>query len=429
MAGGRHGAQQKLGPGENSIATAKMQVIRDKDGNVTLRKLQWRICLVDDEGNRVVKKYTTQSATMSETRLREAAKAKAKSVQEAWEHPEREWSPSRKMEEFIATVALPQLDKATYKGRPLRPRTKERYVAELGIFRQQCRGLTIAAATRAATLDDVFKDIALAHGTTTAKQTRKVVSKYVMTRLVKEGAIDVNPLRQFDAEDLPAVRLGNKPKGGQVLTADERAAVITWLLAADPTCERGKRGYYTAEQRTARRKLAIDATLLQAACGLRIAEVRRLTRRHVYEREGWLTVEVTDEVSKTHEGREVPVFDARVADRIRERLRSLPEGVDVLVFGAPAKPDRVWDASNAQKAVRQLYDEMADALDIPLLREVSSHVWRATNNTIMRDKGMLPEVRAALFGHSEETNHTYYTAGLDVAAVAAQGAEALSGTQ
>ena len=37
MAGGRHGAQQKLGPGENSIATAKMQVIRDKDGNVTLR--------------------------------------------------------------------------------------------------------------------------------------------------------------------------------------------------------------------------------------------------------------------------------------------------------------------------------------------------------------------------------------------------------
>lgn len=75
----------------------------------------------------------------------------------------------------------------------------------------------------------------------------------------------------------------------------------------------------------------------------------------------------------------------------------------MLVFGAPAKPDRVWDASNAQKAVRQLYDEMADALGIPLLREVSSHVWRAPNNTIMRDKGVLPEVRAALFGHSEET--------------------------
>lgn len=151
--------------------------------------------------------------------------------------------------------------------------------------------------------------------------------------------------------------------------------------------------------------------------------------RHVYEKGGWLTVEVTDEVSKIHEGREVPVFDGRVADRIRERLRSLPEGDDVLVFGAPAKPDRVWDASNAQKAVRQLYDEMADALGIPLLREVSSHVWRAPNNTIMRDKGVLPEVRAALFGHSEETNQAYYTAGLDAAVVAAQGAEALSGTQ
>lgn len=429
MASGHHGAQQKLGPKESSIDTANVQVIYDEHGNVKLRKLQWRICLVDDEGNRIIKKYTNQSATMSETRLREAAKAKANSVIEAWEHPEREWPPSKKMNDFIEKVALPRLKMATRNGRPLRPRTMERYEFELGLFKQACRGLTIKAATRAANLDDIFRDIALAHGTATAKQTRKVVSKYVMQRLVKEDAIKVNPLKQFDAEDLPTVRLGNKPKGGQVLTAEQRAAVIAWLLAADPTCERGKRGRYTAEQRTARRKLAIDATLLQAACGLRIAEVRRLTRGHVYEKEGWLTVEVTDEVSKTHEGREVPVFDACVADRIRERLRSLPEGDDVLVFASPAKPDKVWDASNAQKAVRQLYDEMADALGIPLLREVSSHVWRATNNTIMRDKGVLPEVRAALFGHSEETNQAYYTAGLDVATVAAQGAEALSGTQ
>lgn len=86
----------------------------------------------------------------------------------------------------------------------------------------------------------------------------------------------------------------------------------------------------------------------------------------------------------------------------------------------PAAPGKMWDASNAQKAIRALYDELADTLDIPLLCEVSSHVWRATLNTEWRDKGVLPELRAAYFGHTTETNERYYTAGVNLASLAAQ---------
>ena len=62
---------------------------------------------------------------------------------------------------------------------------------------------------------------------------------------------------------------------------------------------------------------------------------------------------------------------------------------------------------------------MADELGISLLREVSSHVWRATLNTEWRDRGVLPEVRAAYFGHSPETNLQYYTDHVDVSKLVA----------
>lgn len=59
--------------------------------------------------------------------------------------------------------------------------------------------------------------------------------------------------------------------------------------------------------------------------------------------------------------------------------------------------------------MKALYAEMADALDIPLLREVSSHVWRATLNTEWMGRGVPDALRAAFFGHSEDVNRSSYT--------------------
>ena len=76
---------------------------------------------------------------------------------------------------------------------------------------------------------------------------------------------------------------------------------------------------------------------------------------------------------------------------------------------APAAPGKEWDLNNAEHAIKKLYHELADALDIPLLNEVSTHVWRATLNTEWLNKGV-PEIqRAAYFGHSPEVNRSYYT--------------------
>lgn len=170
-----------------------------------------------------------------------------------------------------------------------------------------------------------------------------------------------------------------------------------------------KRGRYTAEQRTAIRERAVEITLLQAETGLRINEVCNLRRCDVDTGADPLTVTVTPEISKTHRGRTVPVMDTRVADRVRERLAQVSQEPTALVYGAPALPERVWDASNRQKAVRALYREIADALDIPLLREVSSHVWRATLNTEWMQRGVPDALRAAFFGHGEDVNRASYT--------------------
>lgn len=65
--------------------------------------------------------------------------------------------------------------------------------------------------------------------------------------------------------------------------------------------------------------------------------------------------------------------------------------------------------NNAQHAIKKLYHELADALGIPLLDKVSTHVWRATLNTEWMQKGVPDLIRSAYFGHSPEVNRSYYT--------------------
>ena len=53
--------------------------------------------------------------------------------------------------------------------------------------------------------------------------------------------------------------------------------------------------------------------------------------------------------------------------------------------------------------------EIGRECKIPLLSEVSTHVWRATLNTMAMSKGVPAEIRAAWFGHGEGVNVTSYT--------------------
>lgn len=235
------------------------------------------------------------------------------------------------------------------------------------------------------------------------------MSKYVLEPLVRDEVITHNPLRSFKPR-LPEHRGTSKAVGGQALAPDERERVIGYLLSIDPNdVEPPKRGRYTVKDRRSLRRSVVEITLLQAATGLRISEARLLTRGNMGEEGGVLSVTVTAEVSKTHRGRTIPVTDERVADRMRRRMEEAGDDAEALLFPAPAASGSVWDLNNAEHAIKKLYRELADELDIPLLREVSTHVWRATLNTEWMQRGIPEVIRSAYFGHSPEVNRNYYT--------------------
>lgn len=388
----------RLQPGEDTTATSKV-VPGKRPGYLAM---QWRVCLPSGR----VERHVTEVKTTRATDVRHKAKASAAALVAGVGTGS--WRPDRAFSDYIERESVPAIERNQF-PKPLRPNTQLRYIHVLYLLAEQMRGIPIADAVRPRQLNDALGAIASANGTATAKQCAKVASKYVMRRLVSDEVITHNPLRDMELE-LPEHVAKAKPRGGRALAPEERARVIDWLLAYEPEATpKPKRGRYTAEQRTAIRERAVEVTLLQAETGLRISEACNLTRADVDADADPLTVTVTPEVSKTHKGRTVPVMDARVADRIRERLSRAPQDASAPVFGAPALPDRVWDPSNRQKAVRALYRDIADALGIPLLREVSSHVWRATLNTEWMERGVPDALRSAFLGHGEDVNLASYT--------------------
>ncbi|OBA30294.1 hypothetical protein A5766_15925 [Gordonia sp. 852002-51296_SCH5728562-b] len=262
-------------------------------------------------------------------------------------------------------------------------------------------------AVKYRTLEKALKGIAAEHGSETARQCRGVISKYVITQLIRDEVIDGSPLAGVTI-DLGSVKKSTKPTGGLALGRKDYHRVLHHLLALDPTdgITAPRRGPYTIDHRIAVRRNAIDMMLLQATTGLRIGEARQITwDQSDTTADHRMTVTVTEEISKTKKGRTVPVLNAAASEHLLARRETI--GGDYIV-GAPSDPSKVWDQANAQKAARTLYREVADALDIELLRTHLTHVWRATLNTLLLD--VLPaEVRAAHFGHDTDQNRRTYT--------------------
>lgn len=381
-----------LEPGQTTIDTAKP--VKLPNGAY---QIQWRIRYFD---GKIEKRTTKHKGTVGQ--LRRKAKKKAEELF-ASHGTNCVWKKSSLLTDYIHGEVVPAVEN----NDGLRARTKEQYLRLLDWFCEEMKGYSITSASRPHTLEKALSTIALAHGTATAQQVRKVVSRHVMQRLVVDELLSHNPLREFEPQ-LPEHKAVNKPEGGQALTPEERGRVVDYLLNLDPEeVPPPKRGVYTHEDVIAKRRLEIDVTLTQATTGVRIGETLHLREGNVYETEGGLVLDITPELSKTKRGRRIPVLDERVAERLRERL--VGKKPEDLVFPAPARPDKVWDSNNAQKALKRLYAEIAEALDIPLLKEVRTHVWRATLNTEWMGKGVPDIVRAAYFGHTPEVNKLYYT--------------------
>lgn len=421
-------SRRRLEIGEDNIAeshpwkiekTVKKTVNgREVEKTKVYYELQWFINL-----DGTVTRRCTRTVGGDPRKCTQQARASAKKLRQLNRLPGTgNWNMYSKMGEFVETVCIAEVADNKY-ATPLRPRTQARYLRCLKLFQERTTDMLIKDAVVPATLSRVFKDIAVNHGNPSAKQTAKIVSRYVMEVARNRQVIASNPLRPLTLEvtvpdDMVKPHRGeNKPEGGQALSAEERRRVVEHLLKMDPKAPARKR--WSAEQMTAKRLNLIDMTLTQATCGLRVGECRLLRRENVYTRDGMFILEVLPEASKTKRGREVPVFDERVVKRLRRRLRRLPKEPDTPLFPTPTT-GKVWERGNCQKAVRAFYDELADALDIPLLREVGTHVWRTTLNSEWADKHVPVERRAAYFGHSPEMNRSRYTDFTDLTALREQ---------
>ena len=381
----------KLRPGENSIHT-----VTPKQEASGAWVVQWSICLSD---GRVLPPRKTRGKTIGEARAKAIAKADELLLTSG---NAGKYKPTSLISEYIADVSQAAVNKAD-----LRPNTRARYDLCLAQLGTALAGHTIATALRFRVLEEALQAIVKNHGTESARQARNVLGKYVIGQLIRDDLAAGNPLSGMSI-DLGHHKAKAKPAGGRALPADAYDRVLAHLLDLDPSegVTAPRRGKYTLADRIGVRRSAIDLTLLQMATGLRISEARTLAWSNAtMDADGTLNVTVTEELSKTHRARTVPVLDDRVSAHLARRRQKTGGS---LVVGSPAKPSAVWEASNAQKAVKRLYAELAEACDAPLLAEVGSHAWRATLNTMYL--GKIPDaVRAAYFGHDEEINRSAYT--------------------
>jgi integrase len=273
-------------------------------------------------------------------------------------------------------------------------------------------------------LEACLQEIAELHGSETARQCRTVLGKYVIQQLQRDEAIPGNPLGGMSIDLRSAKPKPSGPRGGVALSRADWERVIEHLVALDPAGAMTMRqGRWSREDRVAKRRAAIDMSLVQAGTGLRQAECLALTWGDVEtEDDGQVIVTVRPEVSKTKRGRRVPILHDAVIQRILERQNIARGRARVLVkralvFGSPTDPSKPWDRTNAQATTTVLYKQMHEQRGIAAFETERSHVWRATLNSMLLD---LPDlVRAAYFGHDVDVNRSAYTDLTDVSGMVA----------
>ena len=371
-------------------------------------RLQWDIRLWD---GRVLHR-TTKGKDLNKGQVRARARETAQQLLASY-GVKAEWKSTDLMGDYIESVSIPAVEQDS----SLRPNSKNTYPRLLGYLAAGFKGLVVANAIRPRTVESVLNDIAVKHGTATAKHCKKVLNKWVMKKLVHDEVITHNPLTDTDITITPQVRKAGPIVANRGLTRDEYDRAFEYVLSAkpyDPKYTTPKRGHYTHEELAAKRSLILDVTLLQMATGLRISEVRELTPADVSIDGNKVTLTITPEGSKTHKGRRISILKPEVSKRFIIRFNKLPKKA-AYVFHTPLNPKTIWDKSNSDKAVnRFLHNEVAIECGIDALKTQGSHTWRKTLNTFAKEKGIPQELRSAYFGHSAEVNERYYTDSVDL---------------
>lgn len=322
------------------------------------------------------------------------------------------WKTTDSLLRFIEEESQPMMAKAK-----LSRRTRERYEPVLQLLLGRCtrhrhrHGLkahTIGSGIRPKTLKAVLDEIARLHSLETARQSRTVLNRFIINALIEEELVERNPIESLPMSQITDVEPEERSRGGKSLTRSQYTRVLEHILAIDPaemfqTPKQGQR----KKAMTAKRRNAIDQMLLQMATGLRSDEANNIDWSLIdIDEDGQMSIQVTKDVAKGGIPRVSLVLEPRVAERMKQRRNAA--GGRGYVIGSPTNNAKVWDSGNRNKAAVDLYIEVANALDIPLMLDERSHMWRTTLRSFYA--GAVPNaVLNSQFGHGEKTAQKHYT--------------------
>ena len=396
-------AKSRLAEGEHSIDRANVRVL----GNSKF--LDWRIRL---PGEAKPKKVTSQiSKDKSNAELKAKAKLKAEEILRTG-GMKAEWKKTSSFGEFARQVVTADIEKAGVAAR-----TKDQYRGALRLLIGDCdkhthaRALgrrTIAAAVKYDVLEDCLLEISELHGAETARQSRTVLSGYLLKALKRRSLIQENPIRGEKIDLKTNARPHGGRTGGVALSLADYHRVLEYLIGLDPAegIEKPKRGRWTLADRIAKRRNAIDLALLQAGTGLRVNEARQVWRDLMLDDADRLRVNVVAEIAKGGIPRISRVLDLSVAARLRGRLAMPGAGSDPLI-GSPYSESKFWDHGNLTDVNKLLYLEIGEKLQIAAFEKERTHIWRATLHTLL--KGTMPDAMLeAQFGHSKAVANAHY---------------------
>lgn len=401
----RKAATSKLEPGEHSIDrnTATERVLKGQTKVV----LDWSVRLHD--GRLITKR--TEGTTKAGVKRR--AKAKAAELLDTGANST--WKGTDRIERYLDEVTKPLVMEAG------RDATVRQYLRGLNMLRTQLRGHSIASAWHYDVLADALYAIAAKHGAESARQSRTVMSKYVAQPLKRHRMINHNPLDGAALDLKKHAPESTRPDvAGRGLRPAEQERVIAWLLSADPAegVEAPKRGRWSLADKVAKEERTIALTIFQAGTALRVSEALQLTFEHFNIQDEVLHIYVPKEIAKTGIARNTPVADPRIEEYLLAR-RDRASSPKAYVIGSPTDPMKMWRTSGSSSAgemVRKLYPRLAVELDVPLMEDARTHLWRTTLSSRYSEAGVDRKDYAAMLGHDEKTNEASYTDRTDTGA-------------
>lgn len=403
-------ARTKLEPGEHSIERSKVHK-ETRPSGAKFKRLVWSVRLHGATGT--IRQQTTAAITETDAAVRRKALERAEEMLRA-NAAKVEWKKGDSFARFIEAEVRPRIEGAGN----ISTTSKTAYLDALGFMLGDCEGhrhssslagMTVFDGTGLDELTECLQEVSRLHGYETARRCRTVLTGHVMPRLIAKRLITASPLAGVRI-DLTSMAKAKKQgrKGGVALSLPEFNKVYEYLTTLDPAegAVEPSRGRWKLDHVIARRRNAIELTLLQMATGLRLSEARRAWIGLFEETAEGVAIHVDASIAKGGVPRVAHVLDPRVVERVKARLRAA-RSPEELYAGAPSNAQKAWTLRDANDKLAELYLEMRAELGIDAFETERSHVWRATLNTMM-ETTLTAAQRAAQFGHSEKIGNQHY---------------------